>query len=95
MDGRMRAVQTNEQQMEQTEPRVDAGHPPKKPPGRAILYRGASSGKLSARAVRMQRHDEPIRCPMPGGRDLRPALFGLGFDILLLAVHCNNLITTK
>jgi hypothetical protein len=36
MDGWMRAVQTNEQQMEQTEPRVDAEHPPKKPPGRAM-----------------------------------------------------------
>jgi hypothetical protein len=36
MDGRMRAAQTNEQQMEQTEPRVDAERPPKKPPGRAM-----------------------------------------------------------
>jgi hypothetical protein len=36
MDGRMRAAQTNEQQMEQTEPHVDAERPPKKPPGRAI-----------------------------------------------------------
>jgi hypothetical protein len=36
MDGQMRAVQTNEQQMEQMEPPVDAEHPPKKPPGRAI-----------------------------------------------------------
>jgi hypothetical protein len=36
MDGRMQAVQTNEQQMEQTEPRVDAERPPKKPPGRAM-----------------------------------------------------------
>jgi hypothetical protein len=37
MDGQMRAVQTNEQQMEQTEPRMDAEHPPKKPPGQAML----------------------------------------------------------
>jgi hypothetical protein len=37
MDGRMLAVQTNEQQMEQTELRVDAEHPPKKPPVRAIF----------------------------------------------------------
>jgi hypothetical protein len=37
MDGRMRAVQTNEQQMEQTEPRVDAEHPPKKPPAGQCL----------------------------------------------------------
>jgi hypothetical protein len=36
MDGQMRAVQTNKQQVEQTEPRMDAEHPPKKPPGRAI-----------------------------------------------------------
>jgi hypothetical protein len=36
MDGLMQAVQTNEQQMEQTEPRVDAERPPKKPPGRAM-----------------------------------------------------------
>jgi hypothetical protein len=32
----MWAAQTNEQQMEQTEPRVDAEHPPKKPPGREM-----------------------------------------------------------
>jgi hypothetical protein len=31
MDGRMRAVQTNKQQMEQTELRVDAERPPRKP----------------------------------------------------------------
>jgi nucleoside-diphosphate-sugar epimerase len=37
MDGQMRAVQTDEQQMKQTEPCVDAEHPPKKPPGRAML----------------------------------------------------------
>jgi hypothetical protein len=36
MDGRMQAAQTNEQQMEQTELRVDAECPPKKPPSRAI-----------------------------------------------------------
>jgi hypothetical protein len=36
MDGQMRAAQTNEQQMEQMEPRVDAKRPPKKPPCRAI-----------------------------------------------------------
>jgi hypothetical protein len=36
MDGRMRAAQTNEQQMEQTEPRMDAKRPPKKPPGQAM-----------------------------------------------------------
>jgi hypothetical protein len=32
----MHAVQTNEQQMKQMGPRVDAEHPPKKPPGQAI-----------------------------------------------------------
>jgi hypothetical protein len=36
MDGQMRAVQTDEQKMKQTEPRVDAERPPKKPPGRAM-----------------------------------------------------------
>jgi hypothetical protein len=36
MDGWMQAVQTNEQQMEQTELRVDAERPPKKPPGQAM-----------------------------------------------------------
>jgi hypothetical protein len=36
MDGRMWAAQINEQQMEQTEPGVDAERPPKKPPGRAM-----------------------------------------------------------
>jgi hypothetical protein len=36
MDGWMRAVQTNEQQMEETEPRVDAERPPKKPRGQAM-----------------------------------------------------------
>jgi hypothetical protein len=39
MDGRMRAVQTNEQQMEQTEPRADAERPPKMPPGQAIAQK--------------------------------------------------------
>jgi hypothetical protein len=38
MDRQMQAGQTNEQQMEQTEPRVDAEHPPKKPLGGAIGY---------------------------------------------------------
>jgi hypothetical protein len=47
MDGRMRAVQTNEQQMEQTEPRVDAERPPKKPPGRAILLMPREHGLKS------------------------------------------------
>jgi hypothetical protein len=36
MDGQMRAVQTDEQQMKQTAPRMDAERPPKKPPGRAM-----------------------------------------------------------
>jgi hypothetical protein len=38
----MWAVQINEQQTEQTEPRVDAERPPKKPPGRAIESRPIS-----------------------------------------------------
>jgi hypothetical protein len=37
MDGQMWAVQTDEQQMKQTEPHVDAKRPPKKPPGRAMM----------------------------------------------------------
>jgi hypothetical protein len=41
MDGQMQAVQTDEQHMKQTELKqtelhVDAKHPPKEPPGRAI-----------------------------------------------------------
>jgi hypothetical protein len=50
MDGWMRAVQTNEQQMEQTEPRVDAEHPPKKPPGRALRLLASQSERAGLTA---------------------------------------------
>jgi hypothetical protein len=52
----MRAVQTNEQQMEQTELCVDAKRPPKKPPGRATMETRA--GELEESGTRVAERTE-------------------------------------
>jgi hypothetical protein len=68
MDGQMRAVQTNEQQMEQTEPRVDAERPPKKSPGWAIPMFPVSQS-LSFQSRAFTSHDTS------GGKSLNGAAF--------------------